>query len=30
VVTSDAARVAEGERCSIEELEHGFRRIIGH
>ncbi len=29
VITSDAARVAESERCTVEEMEHGFIRVVG-
>jgi KUP system potassium uptake protein len=29
IVTSDAARVEESERCTVEELEHGFVRVTG-
>lgn len=29
VVTSDAARVAEAERCTVEQMDHGFTRVIG-
>jgi KUP system potassium uptake protein len=29
IVTSDAARVVESERCTVEEMDHGFRRVIG-
>jgi KUP system potassium uptake protein len=29
VITSDAARVAESERCTVEEMDHGFIRVVG-
>jgi KUP system potassium uptake protein len=29
VITSDSARVPEAKRCTVEDMEHGFRRVVG-